>query len=314
MNKRLVFRILGALASALIIISVFVPFVSVTGYSQSIWQTYKSLETLYLPIMIIIFGAIGVIAFAINVKTELAYTSTGALLFFLVLQTIPVIESKTFNTLSVGYYFLVIGTVLTGVMAFLCNLKQKIKEVPKQEESVKNQVSMLEQIDKLYDEQLQNNTIQENNTLNNIVQPLPIQGEVNNVVNPIPVQNNVNENIVQTQVIEPVPIQSLNNIEVVNQNNNSIVDGINQGMPQGNPVIQEFNQNVPQGNPVMQEFNQNVPQANPVASEFNPMVSQTIDQSQPNIVEPQPIANAPKVDIMADQTNNSNNSNLDIFG
>ena len=85
MKSKLIFRILGALASALIIASVFIPFVSVTGYSQSLWQANELVGTLYLPIMIIVFGAIGVIVFSINIKTELAYTSSGALLFFLII-------------------------------------------------------------------------------------------------------------------------------------------------------------------------------------------------------------------------------------
>ena len=106
MKNKLIFRILGALSSALIIVSVFVPFVSVTGYSQSLWQTHSAVGTIYLPIMIIVFGAIGVILFAINKKTELVYASCGALIFFLIMQTIPVIDQGVFKTLGIGYYFL----------------------------------------------------------------------------------------------------------------------------------------------------------------------------------------------------------------
>ena len=63
MKNKLVFRILGALASALIIASVFIPFVSVTGYSQSLWETHSAVGTIYLPIMLIVFGVVGVFVF-----------------------------------------------------------------------------------------------------------------------------------------------------------------------------------------------------------------------------------------------------------
>ena len=126
MNKKLILRILGAIFSALIIVGVFVPFVSVTGYTQSLWGVYSSVNTLYLPIMLIVFGAIGVIFFSLNFKTEFAYMSTGAVLFFVVMQTIDVLDQGTFSTLSVGYYFLAIGAIATGVIAFLSNLKIKI--------------------------------------------------------------------------------------------------------------------------------------------------------------------------------------------
>ena len=102
MNKKLIFRIIGALSSALIIASVFIPFVNVTGYSQSLWGTHQAVGTLYLPIMIIVFGLIGVIFFSLNIKTEFAYSTAGALLFFLIMQTVQIIDQGTFNTLSVG--------------------------------------------------------------------------------------------------------------------------------------------------------------------------------------------------------------------
>ena len=97
MKNKLVFRILGALSSALIIASVFIPFVSVTGYSQSLWQTHSAVGTIYLPIMIIVFGVIGVLVFSTGFKTELAYASAGGLLFFLIMQTIPVIDQNLFK-------------------------------------------------------------------------------------------------------------------------------------------------------------------------------------------------------------------------
>ena len=53
MNKKLMFRILGAIASSLIIVALFVPFVSVVGYSQNLWDMYSK-DSLYLLIMIMV--------------------------------------------------------------------------------------------------------------------------------------------------------------------------------------------------------------------------------------------------------------------
>lgn len=310
MKNKLIFRILGALASALIIVSVFIPFVSVTGYSQSLWQAHSSVGTIYLPIMIIVFGAIGVIFFSINIKTELAYTSSGALLFFLIMQTIPIIDQGTFGTLSVGYYCLVIGTILTGIMAFLCNLKTKQKVVTKQEEEVVKEVSMIDQIDKLYNDQSVNTPNVDNNILDNIIQPLPVQENINT----LPVENNIptiNQNEINNQ-IQPVNINNNNNFEtpvsldnlnnnvqsepinVINEevveNNQPIATSVEEN-PQpiveqqsmepvainSNPVIQEFNQPVveqaPQQNPVIAEFETPNVEA-PVISEVNPVTQQ----------------------------------------
>jgi len=155
MNKKLVFRMLGAVSSSLIIVSLFIPFISVSGYSQSLWQDYSKINAIYLPIMIIVFGVIGILCFSLNIKTELAYSTTGALLFYLITQTSSYINQGKFNTLTVGYYCLIIGTLLTGIMAFLSNLKtkQKVENITKPQE---NLGFTLNQIDALYNNQNEN--------------------------------------------------------------------------------------------------------------------------------------------------------------
>lgn len=328
MKNKLVFRILGAIASALIIVSVFVPFVSVTGFSQSLWEAHESVGTLYLPIMIIVFGAIGVIFFSINIKTELAYTSSGALLFFLIMQTIPIIDQGTFNTLSVGYYCLVVGTVLTGIMAFLCNLRTKNRVIEQPVETPKP-ISVLNQIDKLYDNQVSSTNELQNNDLNNIIQPLPTQDNSLNNINSIPIQNNIVEpQTISQQSVDanpipspisgnPVSLQSLNNEvpqpsvvqpsvvqPVVEQTSNVVA----------NPVVSEFeipiqNVNDQQSNPVLSEFSnqqsnvqtvqpveQNIPveQSTPVQS--NPVVAQ-FDNSQPTMQQT-PIVSQPQTPMV----------------
>jgi len=113
MDKKLLIRILGAVSAALIIVSVFVPYVSNEFGTQSIWRAYTG-ASMYLPIMIIAFGILGVVMFSINIKLELAYISTGAIAFFTIMQTAQAIIESTFSTFSFGYYFLGIGNILLG--------------------------------------------------------------------------------------------------------------------------------------------------------------------------------------------------------
>lgn len=288
MKNKLVFRILGAISSALIIASVFIPYVSVKGFSQSLWEAHSAVGTTYLPIMIIVFGAIGVLCFSANIKTELSYASTGAILFFLITQTIPIIDQGTFNTMGVGYYCLCIGDVLTGLMAFLCNIKTKTKnvELPVTEEK-KEEVSMINQIDKLYNNEYSLNSATENNQLENIIQPLQPLSNASVDISSIPESNS-------TIPITPLPINDWvsENIEPLTTLNNDLVTQTNQQLEQTpvsiNPVMSEIgtqqanmdvtNISIPE---VGQSVNQPVEQApaaiNPVTSEF--------DMSQQNIVE-----------------------------
>ena len=69
MNKKLIFKLLGAISSGLIIVSVFVPFVASNGYTQSLWESYSSLNQLYLPIVLLVIGISGVIFLSLNIKS-----------------------------------------------------------------------------------------------------------------------------------------------------------------------------------------------------------------------------------------------------
>lgn len=270
MKSKLVFRILGALSSALIIASVFVPFVSVTGYTTSLWESFEATNSLYLPIMIIVFGAIGVIFFALNIKTEFAYMSAGAISFFAIMQTIDVLNQGVFDTLSVGYYFLVAGALLTGIMAFLTNLKTRKNEENIAPITQTTELSMLDQIDKLYSDQT---TIQNEIT--------PIQ-PINNMVEPIPVQPI--ETVTPIQPIETVtPIQTEQSIPVT-----PIQPEVTQIQVESQPIIEQPVQNmqVPNMdqsvNPVVQEFTNPQPVVNP-APEVQPMSQSMIEQPVQNL-------------------------------
>ena len=290
MNKKLIFRILGAISSALIIVSLFIPFVSVSGYTQCLWDAYSNSGTIYLPIMIIVFGAIGLLVFSLNIKIEIAYSTTGALLFYLISETISFIDQDMMKSLSVGYYCLVIGTILTGVMAFLNNLKTKEKVVTNISQP-ENPVSIITQIDTLYSNQNENMPIQPQpvQPISNIVQPIPEVAMQSQPVQPIP------EVAMQPQPVQPVPEVAMQP-QLIN----------NAGNVNANPVVAEFS-SLPISEPINSGV-ENIPNNNEqelLGQSLNPVINEF--NISPNMVLPQePVKQEPKVEP-------STNNNLDIF-
>lgn len=327
MNKKFMYRILGALSSALIIVSVFVPFVKVTGFSQSLWQEFSD-GSIYLPILIILFGLIGVIFFALNFKTEFAYATTGGIIFYVIMRTIDVINQNVFNTLSVGYYFMLIGAILTAIITFLSNKESKgnIDNLEMAEAKVP--------VDNLFQPQMPIN----NGVINN---PIPDMNQQNvqnmSFDNPIPTQDlagmNVQTQGVSTNVgqqqgmpeidlptpipdvvpIAPIPevdaninLQPLTNT-VVPEFNQGLQNQVNQ-MPLMDTVIQDQS-NMPNMsqivNPVTPQFTNN--QVNPVVQEFMNVNNQTPMNSQNTTNQPLP-------NFETQTSNNLNGVETDIFG
>ena len=325
MNKKLIFRILGALASALIVVSVFVPFIKVTGYTSSIWQTFELTNSLYLPIMIIVFGVIGIIFFSLNIKTEFAYMSTGAITFFLVVQTVDILNQGVFNTLSIGYYFLIIGAVLTGLMAFLMNLKQN-KEIKQTVINEQADQSMLNQIDNLYNNENITNPI---NTIQPI-QPLPVEQNIQSVpvepvIQPIPMEP-ITESIQSEPVIQPISTEPIaESIQPVPVIQTVPTEPITESMP-SEPVIKpvELVESPQQINPVLEQFNQpnmNFQQNTAPALQTqlnNQQIIPNNNISQSNINQPQ-MVNPVVQEFLNPQLsstpeNNLNKDGVDIFG
>ena len=297
MNKKLIFRILGSVAAAMIVVSVFLPFISRSGYSSSLWENYKSIDSLYLPIMLIVFGVIALVPFLINKKTEFAYMSTGAVLFFVIMTTIDISNQKMFNYLSIGYYLLFIGAILTGVMAFLTNISSKNKKViPETTTASSGEPSVLEQIDRLYKSPQDIEPVQQM-TYDPAVAP------VSNV-NPIENLNNTQS----SNLSDLSTNASLNSVESIPE---IVPLGASEVKPAVNPVLEQFSNLSTESKPTIAPVNsvevpnvaevQNVSptlaeQTNPVSSGFpqspkqetvnlntNPVLSQF---SAPSINEP----------------------------
>lgn len=288
MNKKLIFRILGSVAAAMIVVSVFLPFISRSGYSSSLWENYKSIDSLYLPIMLIVFGVIALVPFLINKKTEFAYMSTGAVLFFVIMTTIDISNQKMFNYLSIGYYLLFIGAILTGVMTFLTNVSSKNKKVISETTTASSsEPSVLEQIDRLYNSPQDIEPVQQM-TYDPAVTP------VSNV-NPIENLNNTQS----SNLSDLSTNASLNSVESIPE---IVPLGASEVKPAVNPVLEQFSNlsteskptvapvnsvEVPnvaevqsvsptlveQTNPVLSEFPQS-PKQEPINFNTNPVLSQ----------------------------------------
>lgn len=329
MNKNFMYRMIGAIASALIIVSVFIPFVKVTGFSQSLWQEFSE-QSVYLPILIIIFGVIGVIFFALNFKTEFAYATAGGVSFYIIMRTIDIINQNVFNTLSIGYYFLIIGTLLTAIMAFLCNKDSKdnmemaeanvndnlLQQMPLESQSfVSNQISNINEQNIPFNNQVFNQSIQEVNdqvpmpdisfdNVSSINESLPIQ-DISNINIGTPLINNV-------ESISPVNTQfSTNSIPEFNQDLQNQINPI----PEFNQDLQSQINSIPQMNNTISNEN-NIP-LNPVVSEFtnqpvNPVVQEFMGVNTQTSLSRQESINQPINNLQ--ENSNVNGFETDIFG
>ena len=328
MKNKLFFRVIGALFSSLIIISVFMPFTKLD--TQSLWDMYHSSNMIYLPIMIIVFGSIGVLFFSLNVKTEFAYATSGAIIFFTVVQLVQAINYNTVESLGLGFYFLAIGGLVTGLMAFLSNLKgKKEKKETLTQMPAMNVISVPVQNDALPQNfnNVNSQYISSVSSLADTVTPQVPVPEINNVTSQVPVPeiNNVTPQVPVPEInnVAPqVPVPEINNVtpqvpvpEINNVTPQVPVPEINNVIPQvpvpemsnTNNSLNENVQNIAI-NPIPKDTLVGQQNSNPVVSQFIQTNSDTSDIS--NTVS----LNNP-VTVNSNNTNqNSNMQDLDIFG
>ena len=259
MRNKLLLRIIGALSSSLIVVAVFAPWISAVGYSESLWSLNQN--ALYLPIMIMAFGVLGILLFALNIKTEFVYMSTGAVLFQVIVESINMINQGKFSLFGLGYYLLLAGGILTGIMTFIVSLKpKKVKE----DMMVEDKNLGINKIDNLYN----------NDNAENVLTPIDIP------IEPIKPVDMVEE--AQVNHLEP-PVQQTN----INTENNQIRNdyvGVNMVQNYGfnNQSIQPNNNLNPQ--PVEQRVNMNYGMINQNIEPINNLGGQV----QPAINNPRP--------------------------
>lgn len=332
MIDKLFMRVLGAISSALIIVSVFVPFSTIVD--TGLFELYDNLDMIYVPITIIVFGAIGVLAFSINIKTEFAYTTVGAISFFLIMQTMEVLNNGIgLSKFSLGYYFLLIGDLLTLIFTFLSNLKRKkivspviIEDNSSIPVSNQNIYSNLQGVNQVHQTPNINNMQQTqglNMAINNQMQ-VPNLG-INNQIQPQqPINQNINPiNLDQTSVLNSNLISPNGNIKQINETHPQVsTEPINNAnpislepIPELNVNLTSLNSNIPPIAPVIQPQNETVdmPKMNPVLAEFTNNNLQQVQNNKSNSTNT-------FLNNQVNQTNTNNQSNsttpssLDIFG
>ena len=231
---------------------------------------------------------------------------------------------------SLGYYFLLIGDLLTLIFTFLSNLKRKKSvspviiednsSIPVSNQNIYsnlqgvNQVPQTPNINNMQQPQglnmAVNNQMQVPNLgINNQIQPqVPIQ-PINQNINPISLDQTpgLNSNLTNTKQINQVSQEPINNL-----NPNPI--GL-EPIPELNVNLTSLNSNIPPIAPVIQPQNETVdmPKMNPVLAEFT---NNNIQQVQNNKSK----STNTFLNNQVNQTNTNNQSNstapssLDIFG
>ena len=115
MNKNIIYRLIGILGIIFMVVSVFLPFTSYSGYTTSLFDMVK--EDYYVPYIILVFSALALVTFIIDKKVELSYLSIGSSLTIAILYSIR--YKDAFNYLSYGYYLLFISPIIIFISILL---------------------------------------------------------------------------------------------------------------------------------------------------------------------------------------------------
>jgi len=118
MKKDNIFSIVAMGCGLLIILSVFLPYISYYGDTISLWKSENSDRVLY-----IILGLLVIVMYLINKKTELSYLTVG-FGFFNSISNIIALDG--FKGLSIGFYLILLSSLAIGIMTFLYDEKNAI--------------------------------------------------------------------------------------------------------------------------------------------------------------------------------------------
>ena len=115
MKKDNIFSIITMSCGLMLIISVFLPYVTYFSTSVSLWKMEDPSRFIY-----ILLGLLVVALYLINKKTELSYLLVGYGAFTTIANLISV---GGFGGLSIGFYLILLCSLAIGVMTFLYDEK-----------------------------------------------------------------------------------------------------------------------------------------------------------------------------------------------
>ena len=111
MKKDNIFSIVTMGCGLLLIVSVFLPYVTYYSTSVSLWKMEDSSRVIY-----ILLGLLVIFLYLVNKKTELSYLTVGFGTFSSICNIISV---EGFDGLSIGFYLILLSSITIGVMTIL---------------------------------------------------------------------------------------------------------------------------------------------------------------------------------------------------
>ncbi len=116
MNKNKIFGFVAMGAALVLIISIFLPYVSMFSISRSLWKSEDPSR-----ILLILLGLFVIALYLINKKTEMSYITAGFGTFY---QIAMAISAEGLEYFSIGFYLIIISSLTIGVMTYLYDEKE----------------------------------------------------------------------------------------------------------------------------------------------------------------------------------------------
>lgn len=114
----------------LLIVGVFLPYANQFSVTSSLWNILSSSRLIY-----IFLGIFVIVVYLFNKKTELAYLAAGYGFF----NSISIIiEKGGFSGLSVGFYLILISSIVIGVLTLMYNEKKADALIGSLEEDIES--------------------------------------------------------------------------------------------------------------------------------------------------------------------------------
>jgi len=116
MKKNNILGIIIMTFGLLLAAGVFLPYANQFSVTSSLWNILSSSRLIY-----IFLGIFVIVLYLVNKKTELSYLAVGYGFFH---SISIIIEKGGFSGLSVGFYLILISSIVIGVLTFLYNEKE----------------------------------------------------------------------------------------------------------------------------------------------------------------------------------------------
>lgn len=269
-----------ALGCILLMISgLFLPFVSVNGYTTTLFDGTKELN--YYPYILIGFSLLSAIVILLNKKIEFAYLLIGSSLTFVITTTIGSIES--FKMFSIGYYLIALSTILLFLMLILLSMKSDEKIVVKKDEPIEK-----------IEESINFENVEPNELAKSIMSEPVMKSsiDINNELNSnIPVEPKINFDEINNEEVTLAPQNPLNSFLPSDFDPSKIVK------EEENDIDNEVK--VEEKNSVNEDINQSI-----MSVMSQPMVNSNLNTT---IVEPKPM-NIPNIQQSTFGQNNQQQS------